>query len=338
VTVSGIGNYSMEEMMNTLAHLHAYVLSQVGWSEASGKTRLQRPPKDLRANRSAANPEFAVLGPVHLDVTSRDHSLRFWHDTVGLKLRADDRDAIELGTETNALVVLHPMAKKRVQQGYSGLYHLAIHLPDEPEFVRILARLIEHRARVSAVDHVMSKAIYLNDPDGIGIEFTLETPDRFGGYSVHEDHIALIDIEGGERSGRDSLDIVALLSGLRDRDTARPLLGTIGHVHLHVPDLYKAYAFYRRLGFVENVILPGTGFGDLGTGGAFKHRLGLNTWQGKGAPPAPYGTAGMRHFTLQFDSIDRLDSALKNTPDAEKRGDAYVVRDPAGNRIVLTKQ
>jgi catechol 2,3-dioxygenase len=335
-----------EETMNTiLAHLPAYILSQSVWPQAPAETRprsLVRDPLQnelRRAGRNAANPELATFGPVHLDVINRDQSLRFWRDVVGLQLRADG-NVMEFGSDADTLAILHPVAKRQVQPGYSGLYHLAIDLPNEVEFARVLARLIARRIPVSAVDHVISESIYLHDPDGIGIEFALETPERFAGYSFNGNRIAIIDAEGRERSGRDPLNIVALTSRSPHRDIARPLPGEakIGHVDLHVPDLNEAYAFYRRLGFIENAIFPEVGFGALGGGGTFKRRIGLNTWQGEGAPPAPYGTAGLRHFTVQFESLDRLDVALRHTPSAEKRSDGYAVRDPAGNRIVLTTQ
>ncbi len=102
--------------------------------------------------------ELATFGPVHLDVVDRERSLRFWRDLVGLQMLGDG-EAVELGAGGDAVVVLHPVASRPVLRGYSGLYHLAIHLPDEPEFARVLARLMKRRYPIAPTDHVMSKAI-----------------------------------------------------------------------------------------------------------------------------------------------------------------------------------
>ncbi|PYE49499.1 VOC family protein [Deinococcus yavapaiensis] len=283
--------------------------------------------------------DFATLGPVHLDVTNPEKSLKFWQDTVGLRLRSKSGSVLELGTERETLLVLHGGATSPVRRGHSGLYHVAIHLPNEIEFARVLARLIIRREPISPTDHVMSKAIYLNDPDGIGLELTLETPERQRSMSVTAAGIEIIDSEGRVRSGRDPLDVQALLAVLPDRDFNRPVPeGTkVGHVHLHVPNLDAALRFYRDdLGFEENLVMPQMGAADLHANGRFPHRLAINTWQGVGAPPPRPGTAGLRRFTIRYDSPARLDAALQRLPRAERVADGFLVRDPVGHTLLLT--
>ena len=74
--------------------------------------------------------------------------------------------------------MLRPTATFPVDRGYSGLYHLAINLPDEPAFAQLLPRLLETGAHPSKTDHVVAKSIYLADSDGIGLELTLELVER----------------------------------------------------------------------------------------------------------------------------------------------------------------
>lgn len=80
---------------------------------------------------------------------------------------------------------------------------------------------------------------------------------------------------------------------------------------------------------------PFSGRADLGAGGAFKHRLAINTWQGEGVPQSPPGTARMRYFTIRFASQDLLNAALRTLPAAEPRAEGYLVRDPSGSQIML---
>ena len=283
--------------------------------------------------------DFATLGPVHLDVVDADRSLGFWRDVVGLRLRSRADATMELGTDEETLLVLHPGATGRVRRGFRGLYHVAIHLPNEPEFARVLARLIARRYPIAPTDHVMSKAIYLDDPDGIGLELTLETPERQRSMRVLQHDIEIIDAEGRVRSGRDPLDVPQVLARMPDEDVERPVPRgtTVGHLHLHVDDLEAARRFYRDvLGFEEHMWMPQMGAADFHAGGRFPHRLAVNTWQGAGAPRPPAGTAGLRSYAIRFDSSARLDSVLRRVPGAAPVAGGYSVTDPAGNAILLT--
>src|SRR3954447_20259461 len=84
-------------------------------------------------------------GAVHLDVIDLDRSLEFWAGLIGLQLLERRDGAAHLGVEDAELLVLHPGATQRPRRGHTGLYHLAIHLPSEAEFARVLARLFENR-------------------------------------------------------------------------------------------------------------------------------------------------------------------------------------------------
>ncbi len=143
----------------------------------------------------------------------------------------------------------------------------------------------------------------------------------------------VIDTEGRAHSGRDPLDVEALLATLPDRDIYRAVPeGTkIGHLHLHVSDLGASFRFYRdTLGFIEGMAPSHLEFADLHAGGDFKHRMAINTWQGQGAPKPPKGTAGLRQFTVRYDSADRPGGAL---PGARAGGGDRVLQDPDGNAV-----
>jgi catechol 2,3-dioxygenase len=81
--------------------------------------------------------------------------------------------------------------------------------------------------------------------------------------------------------------------------------------------------------------LPHLGMYDLGAGGAFKHRIAFNAWHSLNKPQAPEGTAGLRYYTINFDTPERLKSALQTLPSAQEQNGGFLVADPAGNKILL---
>ena len=299
--------------------------------------------------------DFATWGPVHVDVTDEQRSLAFWREVIGLELRDQSAAGIRLGVADADLLVLHPGAARPAMRGYSGLYHLAIHLPSEAEFARALGRLLTLRVRNAPTDHIMHWATYLDDPDGIGLELSFETLDRFGGYVEGGRGMGIVDTGGRLRRATDTLDLEEVFSHLGDRELDRPLpAGTrIGHVHLHVDAIEPALAFYETVGFVPNLNLD-IGMADMTAAGGFPHRLALNTIDRAavefGMPMGPIQlsdvvgldvllhvgeivTLGDHLGTDQHPAIGRLETAGVEL--AEDGDGGLLVRDPAGNATAL---
>src|SRR5450631_4022994 len=285
-----------------------------------------------------------TYGAVHLDVVDLRRSLAFWRDVIGLQAGTADGDGVALGVDGRTLVVLHPGAERGVGRADAGLYHLAIHLPDSGEFARVLARLIVARVPQSPTDHIFSEATYLHDPDGIMLELTLETPERFQSIEIHPDEVVMFDSDGRRRRPTEALDVEAALAHLGDRDPFAPLPdgAFIGHVHLHVPDLPVVVGFYRDvIGFTEHAYMGPFGMADLSAGGGFPHRIAMNNWHGPHARPPRPGTAGMRSFELIVDEpgADEALAARIAAAEADHQRDArgaLALTDPAGHRIAVS--
>jgi len=277
-----------------------------------------------------------AYGAVHLDVTHRERALAFWRDALGLELQAEDEDGIRLGAGGRTVIVLHPGAARPWRRGHAGLYHVAVHVPDVGEFARALARLAEHRVAQAPTDHIFSMATYATDPDGLTLEITLETPERFRSFHISPGAIEIVDDRGRLRGPTEALDVQPVLDRLPDLPVSAPMVaGTrVGHVHLHVPDMDEGVAFYRDvIGFQEHMIMPAIGMSDLSAGGRFPHRLAMNTWFGPGITQPPPGTAGMRHNELVVDAPALAGIRERAGAVTELGGGGIAVTDPAGNTV-----
>ena len=279
------------------------------------------------------------MGAVELAVTDGERGLRFYRDYVGLTPLPAAGPEIRLGAAGRELVVLHPDAKQAVVPRTSGLYHLAIVVPDRRDLARVIARLANLRWEQYPTDHVMTKANYLWDPDGNGIEIYVESPED-GTMGMVNGTYGAWDKDGRPRSGRDPIDLDELFSHLApdDRlDVAMPAGTKMGHVHLHVADVDDALRFYHELvGFDVMGHLPGMGFVSAG---GYHHHLGLNTWAGQGVKPAPPGSAGLRRFTIELPTRRDLDEVASRLEHGEVRvaeeADGFAAVDPSANRILF---
>src|SRR5436309_15215053 len=108
------------------------------------------------------------MGAVEIAVTDADRALSFYRDYVGLTPIESAEPELRMGAHGRELVVLQPGAERPVVPRTSGLYHLAIVVPDRRELARVVGRLARLRWDQYPTDHVMTKANYLWDPDGNG--------------------------------------------------------------------------------------------------------------------------------------------------------------------------
>jgi len=116
------------------------------------------------------------IGHVHLKVADLDRAIGFYRDVLGFELmqRLGDQAAFLSAGGYHHHIGLNTWESKDGSPpppGTTGLYHVAIRYPSRAALADALKRLVENQIPISgASDHGVSEAIYLNDPDGNGIE------------------------------------------------------------------------------------------------------------------------------------------------------------------------
>jgi catechol 2,3-dioxygenase len=270
------------------------------------------------------------LGAVELTVTDLDHLVAFYERSIGLRLHQREGSTAFLGAGGEDLLELVEAPNARPAGRHAGLYHFALLHPTRFELARAARRLADTGTPIQgASDHGISEAIYLADPDGNGIELAADRP-----REVWPDL-------GTMAAGPRPLDLDGLLrlTGPEEPPRRADEALTVGHVHLHVGDLEAARRFYCDvLGFELMTRLPSAIF--VAAGG-YHHHVGLNTWRGEGVPPAPPGVVGLRRFAVLLKDAGELAAVCSRVVAAgfqpEEIGDDLLVRDPAGNSILLRR-
>jgi catechol 2,3-dioxygenase len=148
--------------------------------------------------------------------------------------------------------------------------------------------------------------------------------------------------DGTLSDGREPLDVEALLSHLQPEDQLDapiPLETRVGHMHLHVRNIPEALNFYHDIiGFDLMANASAYQMAFVSAGG-YHHHIGLNTWQGVGAPPPPVDAVGLRHFTVDFPDQQALDEVIARVDAAgiasNKIEEGLLISDPSQNAVVL---
>ncbi len=282
------------------------------------------------------------IGHVHLTVADLERQIEFYRNVVGFKLHWREGETASLGAGQADLLRLTEDSSSSRVRGTTGLYHFAVLYPNHRELARAVARLFELGYPNSPTDHLMTETTYLDDPEGNGIELYIDTPER-GRWDMSDDGFAAVDADGNPHSGREPLDVEALLQHLRpgDRlDQSAPEGTGIGHVHLHVADIAEANHFYHdQLGFNIQGVSNSIGISFVSAGG-YHHHIGLNIWLGQSAPAPADGALGLRYFSILVPDaaeLGHLSDRLEQAKLPFKKNEAGVLaRDPSYNGILLT--
>ncbi|TQR17627.1 VOC family protein [Psychrobacillus soli] len=274
------------------------------------------------------NKPYTFVELVELKVINLEESLNFYQEVVGFKVleKQDNKALLTADGKTALLSIEQRPDFEPKQQKTTGLYHFALLLPTRADLGAVLKHFIENNIRVGAGDHLVSEALYLNDPDGNGIEIYSDRPDTE--WKWNGEHVAM-----------DTLQIDAqsiLAEGASTKWTGLPEGTAMGHIHLHVADLAAAEKFYNALGFEVVTPYPGALF--MATG-KYHHHIGMNTWAGVGAPAAAENIVGLEAFTLVYPSKEVLNTAIENlktieAPLTEENG-LFITKDPSQNKIKL---
>ena len=251
------------------------------------------------------------MGAVELSVSDLERSLDYYGRTIGLTTLARENGRASLGAGETELLRLVEEPGARPAHGHTGLFHFALLLPDRASLGQWLAHAVRQRVQLTgASDHRVSEALYLRDPDYHGIEIYADRPREQWEGRVGQIMTTLpLDLD----------DIVASASDKQREAFDRLPDGTVmGHVHLSVADVDDTVRFYRdALGF-DLIAQLGSQAAFLSAGG-YHHHLGSNTWESRGAAPAPPGTARLLSYTIVVPGLESAETS----------------EDPSGNTFVL---
>ena len=295
---------------------------------------------------SETKTEFSIhpktmMGAISLTVVNLENQLKFYQQAMGFKLHWREGNKAGLGAGGKDLLLLTEEPGLKKYRGVTGLYHVAYVFPSKRELAIAMARLFAIKYPNSPTDHILTKTTYLDDLEGNGIELYCESPED-GTWKFANGKYESYRTDGSWSDGREPLDVEALFKHLKEDDRLDapiPPETRIGHVHLHVRDVDEAVDFYHGIiGFDVMGIAKAYRMGFVSAGG-YHHHIGLNTWQGEGAPPPPPDAVGLRYFTIDLpdqkaydEVVARIDAAGIPSNQTEA---GLLLHDPSQNGAIL---
>ncbi len=280
-------------------------------------------------------PDATRMGAVRLIVSDLERSVGYWTAGIGLVVHGRDDDVARLGVGGEDLVVLEELRGATPAGRHTGLFHVALLLPQATDLATWLVHSARDRVPLTGMaDHLVSEALYLDDPDGHGIEIYHDRPRE--SWDWDGDAVRTTTLP---------LDTDRLLATLGEANlmstpfTGMPAGTRVGHVHLRVADIAATTAFYRDvIGF--DLIAA---YGDQAVflaAGRYHHHIGANTWGSLGGEPAPAGSATLRHATIVFpDEASRAAAVSRISATGQQPGereDGIFAHDPSHNALLLT--
>ena len=244
---------------------------------------------------------------VLLYVHDRKKQTQFYTERIGLQVLEETEQEVVLGVATTALVRLQEVSTPKVAS--YGLYHIALVVPTRKDLGEVLRHLLETKTPlVGGSDHGYSEAIYLNDPEGNGIEIYRDKP------------VSVWDIqEDGRIIGvTEMLDGDGLLAEAPTVQTPYRLPdGTrMGHIHLSVRDALASSQFYQQaLGMNDKFTVPSASWI---AGGMYHHHLAFNEWAGKQLSKRQDKMPGLGYIVLEVDSEAVLQQIATNVQALQK--------------------
>lgn len=271
------------------------------------------------------------VGHVKIKVEKLERSLPFYKDVLGFDILEQTATTAKLTTDgkTSILSLEQPEDVIPKQGRTTGLYHFAILLPDQTALANIVVHLIGKGIRFGSSDHLVSEALYLHDPDGNEIEIYRDRVPSEWNWRGAEVDMAV-----------DPLDFDNLLThATPDKPWKKmPKETVMGHIHLHVAELVKTEEFYVKGLGMDIVNRFGTQALFLSYGN-YHHHIGVNTWNGVGAPSPDKNSVGLESYTLIFDNEKTRKQTVSNLKqigaEVIEENNRFITYDPSGNAIEL---
>ena len=273
------------------------------------------------------------INKVALKVKDIDKMTDFYKKILGMKVRKQEKELTELGTDRDTLLILKTNKEINYRKPETAnLYHIAYLLPERTDLAVFLKHITDMGIRgAGAADHLVSEAIYLNDPENNGIEIYADRRQESWKHAENGDVIM------------DTLPLNAdELYYLSGDSTFRMPDGTrVGHVHMqgiNIPEIRKFYEDILLLN--KTAVMPNAVF--LSYDG-YHHHFAFNHWDSRISKPGDNASTGLE--TIEYE-VDReryrhiRDNAEKNLkyPDLEILDGHLIINDLNNVKLVINSK
>lgn len=156
-------------------------------------------------------PAGTRIGHVHLKVSDINKALAFYKDLLGFEIMArygTQAVFISAGGYHHhiGLNTWYSKGAGSAPKNSAGLFHTAILYPTRKDLATVLKRLMDANYPFTGfADHGVSEALYLDDPDGNGVELYWDKPKEQWP----------IDADGNLNMYTEQLDLESLLAELK---------------------------------------------------------------------------------------------------------------------------
>ena len=285
----------------------------------------------LTDNTSHAAEMPAFVDHSHLTVIDLPMLSAFYQKVMGLSVLDQSASGETLGVTGRPLLTLTTGSNAaRAPRNAPGLFHTAFLVPSRQELGRWLAHAAHGNVPLTgASDHLVSEAIYLDDPEGNGIEIYRDRDRSEWTYAP----------DGTVKMATHRLDLQALYDEAPKDGWSGQDNGTaIGHIHLQVSDIPEADTFFRDvLGLDIMATYPGASFFATGK---YHHHVAANVWNSRGQPKRRTGMSGLSDYTIRFNEPAKLQTALTKLDELSiattRNGDTVSLVDPWGIGLKLS--
>ena len=266
---------------------------------------------------------------VDLRVRDIPTAVAFYTKVVGLEtVDVEDRHATL--RSPGGPVVLHLDSEGVTEPAdprATGLFHTAFRFPTRPALGQALERVIRAELEVGAGDHLVSEALYIDDPDGNGVELYWDRPVEEWPAPSGDALIPMATLP---------VDLEDLYEARNDDagETEQAPPGTdVGHVHLQVSDIGETSRFYVEiLGLDLTARIAGSA-AFLSSKG-YHHNIGTNTWRSLGGKPATDDRAGLQRVVFGVSEAGELEQLAERLDveswDATTTDGVVTLLDPSG--------
>ena len=272
-----------------------------------------------------SNKDVTKVSRVVLKISDLKRSIKFYKEVVGLEVRKKEKNLAYLSPDgiRDLVILKQPDNPKPAPLGSTGLFHIALLLPRRENLADLWLHLQQHGRWLSgASDHSVSEAVYLEDPDGNGIEIYADRE----GVPV-------------KKMGTERLQVEDLLQHATETSwRGMPKETVMGHIHLEVRDVSEAVEFYRDcLGFELTAEMGGSA-AFMSTGG-YHHHIGLNSWNSLGGDAPPENAIGLDRALISVPAQETLNTIKKRlgkiVSSKQEQQEPLVIKDPSGNTLQL---